>query len=398
MKKLFEFVLTYDFAHSRATTLHRWSIAGLLFLVVFGLYDLLMDTGSGLYHHLTSLIAEHKNPLSAYLSTAQFVALCYVAFAVLVVYISGFALLSYRLSLRQFGRERFTRIFLAHLLSNVVGMGLTLLFLSIIGLVAYAAGFRFQDGYDFIGSLYGSLSHFIKNHIPTMVPLPYLAALALGIIFGALPGYLSHWLGHQSRFVWYMNHRCHHTAEIMHPAGIGPFMFLPELFSNIPSAILGAACTKLFYYEPLIFETFLLSFLGIVTEKFNHTSAFYSFAYSFKPLRWLSAYFGNGVYHYMHHSAIPGDEVVNVGGGPFLIWDRIFGTYKSPTPEKPPVGLTNNPEIKLSPFAIVISGWQQLWYELRMNKDLTTRFKILFGGIYYKPPITRDFLIVRYPS
>jgi hypothetical protein len=40
-------------------------------------------------------------------------------------------------------------------------------------------------------------------------------------------------------------------------------MFLPELFSNIPTALLSAAITKLFYYEPLLFETiFLAVFLG----------------------------------------------------------------------------------------------------------------------------------------
>jgi sterol desaturase/sphingolipid hydroxylase (fatty acid hydroxylase superfamily) len=173
-------------------------------------------------------------------------------------------------------------------------------------------------------------------------------------------------------------------------------MFLPEFFSNLPSALLGAVCTKLFSYEPLIFDTIFLSFISILIEKFNHSTVFYDFAYSFKPVRWLSAYFGGGVYHYVHHSAAPGDEVVNVGGGPFLFWDRVFGTYRIPPAEKPPVGLTNNPEIRLNPFAIVISGWQQIGYELRMNKDWLTRFKIIFGDIYYKPPVTKDFLILGY--
>ncbi|MBK8657816.1 MAG: sterol desaturase family protein [Bacteroidetes bacterium] len=396
MRKLIKKILEFDFAKSQASTLDQWSLAALFFLFVFGVYDLLMDTGSGFYHRLTALIAEQKNPFSLYIQSSQFAAACYLAFGILVVYISAFAVISYYMSINKYGSERFRRIFLAHLLSNVVGMALTMLFLSSVGIIALAVGFQFQDGYDSIQKAYTSLSSFIQNNIPTIAPLPYWLALTLGMILGALPGYFSHWLGHQSRFVWYLNHRCHHTAEIMHPAGVGPFMFLPELFSNIPSAILGAVCTKLFYYEPLLFETFFLSFLGIITEKFNHSSALYDLAYNFKPLRWLSAYYGNGVYHYMHHSAIPGHEVVNVGGGPFLIWDRIFGTYQSPTAQKPPVGLTNNPQIKLSPVAIVISGWQQIGYELKMNKDLLTRFKILFGGIYYKPPITRDFLIVSY--
>lgn len=78
----------------------------------------------------------------------------------------------------------------------------------------------------------------------------------------------------------------------------------------------------------------------------------------------------------------------------FLFWDRVFGTYRIPPAVKPPVGLTNNPEIRLNPFAIVISGWQQIAYELRMNKDWLTRFKIIFGDIY--SPVTKDFLILGY--
>ncbi|MFN8321580.1 MAG: sterol desaturase family protein [Chitinophagales bacterium] len=398
MKNAIRFILDYDFAKSSLRAIQIWSIAAITFLFIFGYYDLLFDTGSGLYHHLTTLIAEQKNPFQHYISAQQFKTYSYAAFALLVIYISGFAVISFFISVREHGKEKFYPIFLAHLLSNVVSTALTLSFFALLGLAAYVSGFTFNDGYDLIQHAYNGMSEFIKQYIPTITVLPYPLALLAGVIFGALPGYLSHWLGHQSRFVWYMNHRCHHTAEIMHPAGIGPFMFLPELFSNIPSALLGAVCTKLFYYEPLIFETVFLSFIGIVTEKFNHSSAFYDFAYSFKPLRWISAYFGNGTYHYMHHSALPGDEVVNIGSGPFLFWDRVFKTYRTPTIIKPPVGLTNCPTIKLSPFAIVLSGWQQIGYELRMNKDWLTRMKIIFGDIYYKPPVTKDFLILSYPG
>ena len=396
MKKLVDTIIHFDFSEGSTTTIKRWSIAAIVFLFVFGIYDLLYDTGGGLYRHLSNLIELQKNPFSTYISQPQFQWLCYGAFIVLVVYISVFALVSFFLSAKQYGRDKFYKIFLAHLLSNVVSLVLTFLFFATFGIVAWLLGFDYQLGADSIGRAYGALNSWIQKYIPTITVLPYPLALLCGMIIGGLPGYLSHWLGHQSRFVWYMNHRCHHTAEIMHPAGIGPFMFLPEFFSNIPSALLGAVCTKLFSYEPLIFDTLFLSFIGILIEKFNHTTVFYNFAYSFKPVRWLSAYFGGGVYHYVHHSAAPGDEVVNVGGGPFLFWDRVFGTYRIPPAEKPPVGLTNNPEIRLNPFAIVISGWQQIAYELRMNKDWLTRLKIIFGDIYYKPPITKDYLIVGY--
>ena len=65
MQKLFKKILDFDFAKSRASTLDRWSLAALFFLFVFGVYDLLMDTGSGVYHHLTPSLPSKKIHLAA---------------------------------------------------------------------------------------------------------------------------------------------------------------------------------------------------------------------------------------------------------------------------------------------------------------------------------------------
>jgi hypothetical protein len=54
------------------------------------------------------------------------------------------------------------------------------------------------------------------------------------------------------------------------------------------------------------------------------------------------------------------------------------------------------PTMKLNPFRIIFSGLAQMVYELRMNRDWLTRMKIIFGGIYYVPPITKDFLVIGY--
>jgi hypothetical protein len=35
-----------------------------------------------------------------------------------------------------------------------------------------------------------------------------------------------------------------------------------------------------------------------------------------------------------------------------------------------------------------------LAYEWKMNKDWGIRFKIIFGSIWYKPPVTKDFLVI----
>lgn len=391
-------IWNYDFAHSKARTLRWWFVPVAIFLVVFGVYDLLNDTGAGFYNYILGLLSESKNPLSQYIADNQFQLLAYVSFGFLVVYISGFAIISFRASVKEYGFQKFFPIFLSHLLANAVAMVFSFLFFASLGVIAWALGFTYHDGVEAISQAYAAVRTFMTDRVPTITVLPYPIALGLGVVMGALPGYFSHWLGHRSRLVWYATHRCHHTAEIMHSAGVGPFFFLSELTTNIPTVFISAICTKLFYYEPLLFETIFLAYIGILTEKFNHTTVFYDFAYQNPLVRWVSAYFGNGVYHYMHHTSKQGDEIVNIGGTPFLIWDRIFGTYRKPTEEKPNIGLTNNPKIKLSPFAIVLSGWQQLAYELKMNKSLKERFLIIFGDIYYKPPITKDFLILGYPE
>jgi sterol desaturase/sphingolipid hydroxylase (fatty acid hydroxylase superfamily) len=305
---------------------------------------------------------------------------------------------SFVISVRRFGRAHFLPIFWSHFLSNIVAMLGGLLLFATLGAVAWALGYRYDSGAALIDHAYNGVLDWLKQHIPTLTILPYPLAIAAGMVFGALPGYFSHWLAHHSRLVWYCGHRGHHSAAILHPVGTGPFMFLPEIFSTLPSVLFAALATKLFYYEPLLFETLVLGALGIVVEKFNHTTVFYDFAFHNPLVRAISAYTGGGVYHYMHHTSRPGDEIVNVGGSPFLIWDRLFGTYRAPTATAPRVGLTNNPQITLSPFAIIFSGWQQIAWELKANTSWSDRWHILFGTVYWSPPLSRDFLIQGYPE
>jgi len=103
--------------------------------------------------------------------------------------------------------------------------------------------------------------------------------------------------------------------------------------------------------------------------------------------------FGNGNYHYMHHSALPGHEAINIAGFGFYFWDRVFGTYVEPYKEKPPVGLTGSPDLHMNPVRLALSGLMQIIYEWRNNRDFKVRLKILFGGSEYVPPVSKDFAV-----
>jgi hypothetical protein len=51
----------------------------------------------------------------------------------------------------------------------------------------------------------------------------------------------------------------------------------------------------------------------------------------------------------------------------------------------------------MSPMKILFTVFQQIRYELKMNKDRKIRLKILYGTVFCKPPVTKDFLIVSNP-
>jgi len=386
MRGLFSSIWTFDFARCDQARLARWTVPILVLMLGFGAYDMVFDTGSGVY----SFLKEDRNPLPAWASWGLV--------AVIGVYISAFAIASFVISLRRFGAESFLPVFWPHFLSNIVAALAGFALFAAFGGIAWALGFDYSAGADAVDHVYDAVYGWLQSHIPTITILPYPLAILFGVILGALPGYFSHWMAHHSRFFWYCSHRGHHSAAILHPVGAGPFMFLPEIFGKLTGVVFAALATKLVYYQPLLFETLVLGSIGILIEKFNHTTVFYEFAYRNPLVRWLSAYSGGGVYHYTHHTSKPGDEIVNIGGTPFLIWDRVFGTYRAPTPSAPRVGLTNNPRIALSPFAIIFSGWQQIAWELRANKAWSDRFWIVFGTVYWSPPLSRDFLIQGYPE
>jgi sterol desaturase/sphingolipid hydroxylase (fatty acid hydroxylase superfamily) len=170
-----------------------------------------------------------------------------------------------------------------------------------------------------------------------------------------------------------------------------------SFFLTIPGGLVAIICSKIVYVEPLVLEVILWHTLAYWFEIFNHSIVHYSFANNNIFIRFFSNFFGgNGVYHLMHHSAKETDQIINLGGGPLLIWDRVFRTYKKPYNEAPPLGLTNQPKMILNPFRIIFSGIAQLIYEWKNNSDWFTRAKIIFGDIYYVPPMSKDFLVPAY--
>lgn len=298
---------------------------------------------------------------------------------------------------KKFGEEWFAKNFVLYMTSFIIGMLGGVLILVLIGLIGTFFGFSFGAGMGIFGATALQIQEWINSAVPTLytfdsIPIAFL----LSMLISQLGAYFVHWLCHASRFFWYVFHRSHHTPEVLHPLAAPPAYFL-EFAMVIPATLATAALSKLFYTEALVMELSLWFFFRYCMEIFNHSGAHYDLAYNnFFIRNWCRVAGDVGVYHLVHHSALEQDQMVNLAGGPFNFWDRVFGTYRKPYPSLPKLGLTNTPKIIYNPIRVMYSGIWQIWYELKMNKDWATRFKIIFGSVYYKPPITKEFLILEY--
>ncbi len=305
---------------------------------------------------------------------------------------------SYFKSKRKLGDTAFNEYLLTYFVAFVISLSTGILFLYLVYAILMVFGIKLNYGIDVFNNILVYIKAEVNANVSSVFQVHnYWLALLLTIVFSGLPGYFVHWLTHKFRIFWLFLHRSHHAPQFLHPMGSPPgFSF--TFFLTIPSGLVSIIVSKIIYTEPLVMEMILWNTMAYWLEIFNHSIVHYPVANGF-VLRNLGALFnGNGVFHLMHHSAKETDQTINLGGGPFLIWDRIFGTYKKPYDEAPPVGLTKMPKMKLNPFRIIFSGIAQMAYELKMNKNWLTRLKIIFGSIYYVPPITKDFLVIKYET
>lgn len=315
----------------------------------------------------------------------------------MVLYFTVFVHLNTKLAYEKKGKKKIDSIVVTHFLVNVIDIPLTLLILVLLGRgfeAATGTPINFYSMFSLGGEHhpFQVIIDFYNQQIPTVVELPYVLAILVTLVAADLGIYLSHLLGHRSRFFWYVTHRSHHTPEFLHPLGAGP-VYAFAFFSAFPRFLGTLALSKLVYADPLLVELIVIQVLLSMTEKFNHSSVFYEFAFKNKFTYYLFRFMGNGPYHYTHHSAKEGEEAVNIANVVFNFWDRLFGTYKEPDRTKPDIGLTNQPPIRLNPLRLHFGGIATILYELKHNSS-GYWFRILCGGVRYSPPVTKEFLIV----
>lgn len=306
---------------------------------------------------------------------------------------------------RVFGYKFPMHIVIIMILVNAVGALSIPVILAVLGVLLKLFGGSFSDGWLLIENVVITANDWVMTHVPTLVELnPWIATL----LVMQLAGFVHYWLhrlGHQSRALWMLFHRHHHMSPNLSQFSTTAVFFAFPLFIVfvVPYVFVFAGITKLFSAEPLYREVFILNIIFMFGEVLGHSDVFYEWATRRRWLRWPGFAFGGGVYHYLHHSAERSDaltgkhnfkvNMVNMGGGFFFSWDKLFGTYTPLRDKKPIVGLTGQPPLYYNPLRLGLGGLLQLWYELRHNRDWKTRIKILFGHSDYTPPVTRSYIL-----
>jgi sterol desaturase/sphingolipid hydroxylase (fatty acid hydroxylase superfamily) len=402
MKFLFDKIWNFDFYTNSRLKISSTLLAVIVIIVAIGypLVEVLLAVGNAsssinIFKYIETVKAGNKFSFT-YQNFEQASPHIWISIALLCVVARIISIVhSYHLSKKELGKEYFEKLFLAGTAAFLVGALSGAFILGLMSGLSKLAGVGVQwEGNPIIYSV-DSIGKLVNTHVPSVLNIQYYwLAFTLTIFLKGLPGYFIHWLSHKSRLLWLVTHRSHHMWEYLYPTANAP-AFSFDFLLHLPSALLGIVISKMIYTEPLVMEMILWSTVAYSFEVFNHSIAHYEFCYKNPLVRNASRLFGDlGVYHLVHHSAYLQDQNVNFGGTPFNFWDRIFGTYRKPYTTAPSVGLTDKPPVSHNPFRIIYNGIAQLFYEWRMNKDWSTRFKIIFGDVYYKPPHTKDYLIL----
>ncbi|HQQ64410.1 MAG TPA: sterol desaturase family protein [Pseudomonadales bacterium] len=291
-------------------------------------------------------------------------------------------------------------LFYTLLLFNVLMFTGVALVYSVFGGVAISMGYDFSQGYDAAKEIVAYAHQLTNAYVPTLIELPPVINVLLIYSIINFPHYWLHRLAHEYRLPWLLLHRPHHYPTTMiEPVTTNVVVAFPLGFLVMfPYVLFFGAATKLFSAEPLYLEIIILNIITNIGAVSAHHSALYYLGFKYRIIGFIGYLTGTAQYHYLHHASHPvyanhNTNLTNIGAGPCMLWDRVFGTYVKPPVSRPRIGLTGNPALHLNPLRLLMAGLVQLVYEWKSNREWPTRMKILFGKSDYTPPVSKDFAI-----
>jgi sterol desaturase/sphingolipid hydroxylase (fatty acid hydroxylase superfamily) len=169
-----------------------------------------------------------------------------------------------------------------------------------------------------------------------------------------------HYTGHYCRLFWAM-HVTHHSSEHFNlTTGFRSTVFEPlyRVFFYLPLAFMG------FNALDILYAYLLTQLYGNIV----HTQ------YQVKLPKWYGWIFVTPSHHRVHHASnIP--YLDKNMGMMFIIWDRIFGTFREENlPEPIRYGLTKQPE-DLGPVNILFHEWKALLHDAKQAPNFKTKLK-----------------------
>ncbi|MBT0669868.1 sterol desaturase family protein [Novosphingobium profundi] len=199
---------------------------------------------------------------------------------------------------------------------------------------------------------------------PVQFPVDDARTWIAGFFAVELAYYAFHRMSHTTRWLW-ATHAVHHSAQqyILPSAvrlgwtelvSLGWLFFLALIFLGFPplvvTLLLGA---NLLYQFPL--HTEMVGRLG--------------------PLEWI---FNTPAHHRVHHASEAEFLDCNFGGV-LIVWDRLFGTFRSaPDGRTLRFGLVTPCESH-NPLRIALFEWRRLFADMARAKGLSGKLRIALG-------------------
>ncbi|MCY1413062.1 Fatty acid hydroxylase superfamily protein [compost metagenome] len=181
--------------------------------------------------------------------------------------------------------------------------------------------------------------------------------------------YWLHRLGHERNVLW-AAHSVHHQSEeynlttALRQTSSG---FLFSWLFYLPLALLGV--------PPLVFIT--VASLNLLYQFWVHTR-------HIPKLGWLEWVLITPSNHRVHHAQNPAYLDRNYGGV-FILWDRLFGTFKEEDPAEPVVFGVTTPLASWNPLWANLQFYAQLWHDARRTTSLWDKLRIWFMPTGWRP-------------
>ena len=174
--------------------------------------------------------------------------------------------------------------------------------------------------------------------------------------------YFNHLAMHKLRWFWVV-HVTHHSSEHMNLS--------TALRQNFLNALNG---NWLLMWVPLALIGFDKDWILIAIEA-NLFYQFFMHTEAVGRLGWIEKIFNTPSHHRVHHGSNP-EQIDRNFGGVFIIWDRLFGTFRDEDDAgEIKYGVTRMPEKPLNPFFIQTYELASMLRDVWRHKDLRILYK-----------------------